>query len=255
MCLSIDLWNLILEHPKMAYFRPFLPFWAKKAIFPSFEEISSRNIFSSTSRMKTIKVWKVFKNFQTFRKFWKKKAFGTSITPKPTNEIFGKFQNFKIFICGFGVLGCLRPFFQNFRKVWKFLNSFHTLNVFIRQVLPAIIGPQIWSKWVAKWWKRGGNGENTANSPIFSIFEVQISLWVRIVWKRPRYEKFFKILGLFKNFQKKGFWHPQHPKTCNQNFEKSENLILGLGGGDGASDSPKIKIFEKFYFFRIFFIP
>ena len=81
--------------------------------------------------------------------------------------------------------------------------------------------------------------------PIFSKFEVQISLWVRIVWKRPRYEKFLKILGLFKNFQKKGFWHPQHPQNPQPKFWNSNKCCFGAVGEMGPPPPPKIKFLRS----------
>ena len=89
MCFSIDLWDL-LEHPKIAYFGQILPFGAPKAIFAYFEEISTRNIFVSTFRMKTTKVWKVLKIFQTFRKFSKKGLGAPTMHPNPQIKILKK---------------------------------------------------------------------------------------------------------------------------------------------------------------------
>ncbi len=41
--------------------------------------------------------------------------------------------------CDLCVLGAKSPFFQNFRKLQKFLNTLHTFSIFIRQVLPEIL--------------------------------------------------------------------------------------------------------------------
>ncbi len=162
-----------------------------------------------------------------FPKILKKRAFGTHNAPNPHKWDFWKkmeiFDFFKNLICGFGcVLGAKSPFFQNFRKVWKFLNSFHTLTVFIRQVLPAIIGPQIWSKWVTK----GGicciihvpPFGDTSSSPNISMSTYRM--------KTTKVWKVFKNFGAFQKFSKKGLLAPRrHPVPQMKIFKKWE--ILG----------------------------
>ena len=60
------------------------------------------------------------------------------------------YENFKIFkklFCGFGcVPGAPSPFFENFRKLWKFLNTFHIFSVFIRQLFLDIFDVEFCSK-------------------------------------------------------------------------------------------------------------
>ena len=47
----------------------------------------------------------------------------------------------KVFSCGAGCpLDAKSTFFENFHKVWKILNTFHTLSVFIREGLAEIFG-------------------------------------------------------------------------------------------------------------------
>jgi len=73
---------------------------------------------------------------------------------KPTYETFEKCEIFKFFknwICGFGcVLDAKSPFFENFRKVWKFFNTFHTFSIFTRQVLSEIFDVEFYSKMLKK---------------------------------------------------------------------------------------------------------
>ena len=109
----------------------------KNVILGHFWSNSSPNIFTSTYRMKKLKVWKVFKIFQTFRKFWKKGLLAPRTHPNPQMKFLEKKWKFSIFfknlICGFGcVLGAKSPFFQNFRKLQKILNTLHTFSIFIR---------------------------------------------------------------------------------------------------------------------------
>ena len=135
---------------KSPIFAQIRPLGSQRRFLPTFEEISTRNIFVSTSRMKTIKVWKVFKNFQTFRKFWKKGLGAPTKHPNLQMKFWQKLKIFNFcqnFICRFGCfVGAPSPFFQNFRKVWKFLKTFHTLIVFIREVLTKIFRVEISSK-------------------------------------------------------------------------------------------------------------
>ena len=62
--------------------------------------------------------------FSNFPKMLPKRAFRTQNAPKTTNDKSQNFPNLKILrfvICGFGcVLGSKSPFWQHFRKVWKF---------------------------------------------------------------------------------------------------------------------------------------
>ena len=103
---------------KSPFFGQFRHFGAKKAIF---EENSTRNIFSSTFRMKTTKVWKVFKIFQTFRKIWKKGLGAPPTHPNPQLKFLKNFNFSKFSLVGLGVLGVPQAlFFKIFGKFEKF---------------------------------------------------------------------------------------------------------------------------------------
>ena len=139
MCLSIDLWGLFLEHPKMAYvICLFCPLGSQRRFLPTFEEISTRNIFVSTSRMKTIKVWKVFLIFQTFRKFAKKGLGAPTKHPNLQMKLWQKIENFqflpKFHLQVWVFCGCPKPFFWKFSeslknfKNFSYLKCFHTAN-------------------------------------------------------------------------------------------------------------------------------
>ena len=112
-------------------------------ILSSFVQNSSPNILVTSFRTKTPKVWKVFKIFQTFRNFSKKGLLAPRTHPNPQMKFLKKveiFENFKNFICRFGcVLGAKSPFFENFRKLWKILKTFHTLTVFRRSKLAELL--------------------------------------------------------------------------------------------------------------------
>ena len=101
--------------------------------------------YANFKGMKSIQI------FSNFSKIFKKRAFGTPNAPKTHKWNFWKknqnFRFFKNFICGFGcVLGAKSPFFENFRKVWKISNTFHTFTICIRHVLEEIFGLQIYQK-------------------------------------------------------------------------------------------------------------
>ena len=130
------------------------------------------------------KVWKFLKTFHTlvvFIRYVLIEIFGPQICWKWGNLLyFPRFYRFEIlkfsenFICGFGcVVGAPSPFFENFRKVWKFLKTFHTLIVFIREVLEKIFRLEISSK-VGKNRLWDPKGQNWPKIGDFRVFQRQV---------------------------------------------------------------------------------
>ncbi len=125
--------------------------------------------------VKYLKIFEVSENFE-------KKGFSDPEHPKPTNPIFEKIKififfskNFENFICGFGyVLGPKSPFFFNFRKLQKILNTLHTFAIFIRQVLVKIFGLEFGQEKLKMGFWGVQKGENHIFFPL-DVFENKIS--------------------------------------------------------------------------------
>ena len=76
-----------------------------------------------------------------------------------------------------------------------------------------------------------GNMLYFPRSPIWSHYFKSKYLYKYVSYENTKGMKsFLKFRGFSKIFKKRAGGTPNTPKTRNQNFEKSENLVLGLWG-------------------------
>ena len=90
--------------------------------------------------------------------------------------------------------------------------------------------------------QKGGKNDKNGRYSMFPIWWHQFKskyLYEYVSYENAQGMKsFLKFWGFSKIFKKRAYSTPHAPKNANENFEKSENLVLGLWGGETPAPPP-----------------